>query len=79
MNENPQKTSSQVGYLAGYPSRVYRRMDDGSLRRVSPLRPWRGKSERRRVIRARRQRFAPIGESTVNKTAALRDYIARNA
>ncbi len=33
-------------------------MTDGSYRRVSPIRPYRGKSERRQVIKDRRARKA---------------------
>lgn len=32
---------------------TYAVMLDGSYRRTSPMRPWRGKAERKRVIRAR--------------------------
>lgn len=35
--------------------RVYGKMVDGSLRRLSPLKPWRNKSERRQVLKDRRQ------------------------
>jgi hypothetical protein len=35
---------------------LYNLMIDGSLRRISPERPYRGKSERRQVIKERRQR-----------------------
>jgi hypothetical protein len=34
---------------------VYSVESGGNLVRVSPQRPWRGKSERRRVLRARRE------------------------
>jgi hypothetical protein len=37
---------------------VYQTMTDGSIRRISPERPWRGKSERRECIRDRRERRA---------------------
>lgn len=36
-------------------SRIYATMLDGSIRRLSPSRPWRGKSERRRVLKAWRE------------------------
>lgn len=35
--------------------RQYVLLEDGSIRRTFPVRPWRGKSERRRVIKARKE------------------------
>lgn len=35
--------------------KIYARMVDGSVRRFDPLKPWRGKSERRQVIKSRRE------------------------
>ena len=34
---------------------IYAIMVDGSRRRVSPVKPWKGKSERRQVIKNRRE------------------------
>lgn len=51
-------TAVRRGNLAdtwrGDTDRVYEQMQDGSLRRVSPARPYLGKRERRRVILERR-------------------------
>lgn len=33
--------------------KIYGKMLDGSIRRLEPLRPWRGKSERRQIIKER--------------------------
>ena len=35
---------------------TYTRLMTGQMIRVTPLRPWRGKSERRRVLKERRMR-----------------------
>ncbi len=34
--------------------KIYAKMVDGSIRRLDPLKPWRGKSERRQVLQDRR-------------------------
>ena len=34
--------------------KIYAKMLDGSIHRLNPLKPWRGKSERRQVIKERR-------------------------
>lgn len=35
--------------------KIYARMVDGSVRRFDPLKPWHGKSERRAVLKQRRE------------------------
>ena len=34
---------------------IYQTLPNGEVRRVSPLKPWNSKAERRRVIKARRE------------------------
>jgi len=34
--------------------KLYAKMLDGSIRRLDPLKPWHGKSERRQVLKQRR-------------------------
>jgi hypothetical protein len=46
-------------------SRVYRVMLNGQWERVSPARPYRGKAERRRVIRERRETRELLASPTV--------------
>lgn len=46
--------TTPVRFLRDTNGRTYNRMADGSIRRISPSRPWRGKSERRAAIKARR-------------------------
>lgn len=44
-------TATMIRDRAG---KLYRKDHRGVIQRVSPLRPWRGKSERRAVLKARR-------------------------
>jgi len=41
---------------------VYETLASGALVRVHPQRPWRGKAERRQVIKARRAEQEPLSE-----------------
>lgn len=49
------------GHL-GDSRREYVRFVDGSIRRTYPARPWYGKSDRRRVIKARREARTRVTE-----------------
>jgi hypothetical protein len=50
--------------------RSYRVQETGQLIRVSPLRPWRGKAERREVLRNRREDRAQRDANLTVATAA---------
>jgi hypothetical protein len=59
----PVQPTATVQTLDG---RLYHRSTTGALLRISPLRPWRGKSERRQVLQQRRAaRAAAHGQSAI--------------
>lgn len=53
---------------------VYKRSSTGSATRVSPLRPWRGKSQRRQMIAIRRQFRAARGGAFNYNRSFLHHY-----
>ena len=47
--------NAPIGRIKDRAGQIYGRMRDGSIRRLSPLKPFKGKSERRAVVKARRE------------------------
>ena len=50
---HPSRLGGSPIHLRDSHGRLYRRALTGAITRISPLRPWRGKSERRQAIAAR--------------------------